>query len=314
MAKNKKKITFGKILLDLIIILLMVVLAYSGFHLFQIWQKYHKGHVYKEEQQELLYTQVETKDGEEIKPGDFEKLQEYEVDPLQLLKSLREVNPDVIGWIHIPDTTIDYPILQTDNNDYYLDRSLYKDYLIAGSIFMDYKNILGSQMQNYILYGHRMNDDSMFGHLTKFLNKDFFDEHPKFTVMLLDGYYECEVFSVYRTTTYGFEYNICGPFPDEEEYMKFVDNCKAQSVYPTDVEITPKDNIITLSTCDYHFDVNEGRLALQARMVRKISKEEWQKQAEDIMKEVTEKRIAREKELAEEIAKSLDEEAIETDE
>ena len=171
---------------------------------------------------------------------------------------LLQINEDIVGWINVPNTSIDYPILQGKDNDFYLERNYKQNPERAGSIFMDYRNDAVKLGENTILYGHRMKDGSMFGHLKKYLNQGFYDENPVFQFDTLAGSYEVEVFSAY-TTTAGFDY-IQTEFADDEEWKQFISTIKEKSSIKTDTEV--KGNILTLSTCDYMLDSNEGRLVV----------------------------------------------------
>jgi SrtB family sortase len=120
---------------------------------------------------------------------------------------LLEINQDVVGWLHIEGTVIDYPVLQAEDNDFYLRRDWQKNDNIAGSIFMDYRNdILSIQPgSNTIIYGHRMNDGSMFGELIKYESRWNFENHRIIHLDTLYETYEWEIFSAYITDT-SFDY------------------------------------------------------------------------------------------------------------
>lgn len=180
---------------------------------------------------------------------------------------LLEQNEDVVGWITIDGTQIDYPILQADNNMDYLTQNYNGDESRAGSIFLDYRNGITSTNQNTVVYGHRMKDGSMFQHLTKFLDHDFFNDHQTFEFDTLYRSYEAEVFAVYNTLT-DFNY-IETDFENEEQYEEILLKMQDKSRYETDVELSADDQIITLSTCDYELDENDGRLVLHAKLVEK---------------------------------------------
>ena len=180
---------------------------------------------------------------------------------------LLELNDDIVGWVSIDDTSIDYPILLTNDNDYYLTKNYLKEESRAGSIFMDYHNDIYEEDLHTVLYGHRMKDGSMFAHLKKFLKEDFFNDHPVFQYETLEGSYEVEIFSVYKTTV-DFDY-IKTEFDSDEAYMAFVESVREKSLFQTDVAVNEGDRIITLSTCDYNLDPDDGRLVLHGKLVKK---------------------------------------------
>jgi len=179
-------------------------------------------------------------------------------------ESLLEQNDDVVGWITVDGTQIDYPILQGETNETYLRHNFYGEESRAGSIFLDYRNDIDSLGYNTIVYGHRMKDGSMFQHLTKFSNKDFFDEHRTFTFDTLYESYEGEIFAVYKTMT-NFNY-IQTEFDNDSEFDMFLMEIMKRSEHTADVDLTDADKIITLSTCDYQLDKLDGRLVVHAKL------------------------------------------------
>lgn len=180
---------------------------------------------------------------------------------------LLKQNEDVIGWITIADTQVDYPILHSSDNVEYLTKNYYGDESRAGSIFMDYRNDITASHLNTVIYGHRMKDGSMFQQLTKFLDKDFFETHRTFEYDTLYESYEAEVFAVYHTLT-DFDY-IQTDFANDEAYEQLLTDIQAKSKFQTDVKLGVDDQIITLSTCDYQLDPNDGRLVVHAKLTKK---------------------------------------------
>lgn len=180
---------------------------------------------------------------------------------------LLKENDELVGWITIEGTQIDYPVLKADNNVDYLTRNFHKEKNIAGSIFMDFRNDVESPSLNTIIYGHRMKDGSMFEQLTKYQDEEFYKNHQTFEYDTLYDSYEAEIFAVYITTT-EFDY-IQTDFESDEEYEQLLARMQEESMYQTDVEVTADDHILTLSTCDYELDPNDGRLVVQAKLVKK---------------------------------------------
>lgn len=182
-------------------------------------------------------------------------------------EDLLHINPDIVGWIKIEDTFINYPIVQASDNEYYLNRNYKKETEKAGSIFMDYRNDIANENNNTILYGHRMKDGSMFAQLSKFLDEEFFKKHQSFTYETLHEEYEVKVFSIYKTTT-DFNY-IETDFLNDEDFSNFLSTIQEKSIYFSKNKVTLQDNIITLSTCDTGVDPEEGRLVLHGSITKK---------------------------------------------
>lgn len=181
------------------------------------------------------------------------------------LNYLTEKYPDLYGWITIPDTNIDYPIVQYTDNDYYLSHAANGDYLPAGSIFADYRcneNILKNH--NTVLYGHNMMNGLMFNNVTYYLEEDFFNSHPYITVSTPDGIFTYFVFAIYQTDMY-YSY-INTDFLSHEDFVKWANEMEKNSLFHRDgIEFTTTDRILTLSTCTNGYYTN--RYCLQALLV-----------------------------------------------
>src|SRR5690625_3846569 len=250
-----KKSPFKKTVSRLITIVCLGVFIFAAYGLIDIFIDYYQNRQLLSNVQDTFYdaASAETSSSESIRPG-FE----------ELLKQ----NADVVGWITIDGTQIDYPVLQAEDNVHYLTRNYYHDESREGSIYLDYRNdIRSSDERNIVIYGHRMKDGSMFQHLTKFLDKDFFDAHRKIQFDTLYESYEAEIFAVYNTLT-NFNY-IQTDFDSNEEYGQFLSKIKNESKFETNVNVSEKDTIVTLSTCDYQLDKDEGRLVVQAKLTKK---------------------------------------------
>ncbi|WP_144485871.1 class B sortase [Bacillus pumilus] len=177
---------------------------------------------------------------------------------------LRKVNDDIVGWINMKDTMIQYPIVQSRDNAFYLTRNYLKNNTRAGSIFMDYRNDVLHESPNTVVYGHRMRDGSMFAGLTNYLKKDFFDEHRTFQYDTLYQSYEAEIFAVYETTV-DFDY-IQTDFQDLGDYAHYLQAVRKKSIYQTKTDVSTDDLILTLSTCDHVLAPKNGRLVVQAKL------------------------------------------------
>lgn len=257
-AEKVEKAEKGKttrVILNILIALVACVLVFCLYKLGSIWWGYHQNGVTQEKVQDLFYGRQEISGADGV--GD-EREYMFDLTPLIL------ENPDTVGWIRVPDTVIDYVVVQGKDNDEYLHKNFYGEYNSAGTIFVDADNQMGEPLQNLILYGHRMRDDSMFGELGKYLDAEFFAKHPTFTFITKDGVYDCEIFSVYQCTT---EVEYCRTwFSNEKQQADYVNECRQRSIYATNVEVSGQDTLITLSTCDYVLDPHNGRLVVQAKL------------------------------------------------
>ena len=176
-------------------------------------------------------------------------------------KFLKQRNSDTIAWIKVNGTNIEYPIVQTENNSYYMRHNLNKEYNVAGWIFMDYKNKLDGNDKNIVIYGHNMHDDSMFGTLRNILEEDWYNNEQNYVLNFITEKENLKyrVFSVYKIENE--DYYIKTEF-EETEFSEFVETLKNRSIKNFNVEVTPEDSILTLSTCA---DNNKYRIVLHAK-------------------------------------------------
>ena len=172
-------------------------------------------------------------------------------------------NADYRGWIKVENTNIDYPILQGNDNEYYLDKDINKEYLASGSIFMNYLNN-GFNDENTVLFGHNMRNGTMFGQLKKYKESDFFYGNNDIDIELSNGdNLKYKVFSVYITNV---EDNyIKTKFDNKDEYKDFLERIKNKSIYKSEVDLNEDDKIITLSSCSYEFD--DARIVVHGKLI-----------------------------------------------
>ena len=177
---------------------------------------------------------------------------------------LLAINPDVVGWISIPGTAVDYPVLQTEDNVYYLDHDIYGETSRAGTLFMDYRMLLDGTDRHQIIYGHHTRDGSMFTSLMDYKDESFFNANR---LIYLDQLFEkqtWEIFSAYVTST-DFYY-IETRFSGDEDWLAFMEMVQDRSKFNTEVTLSADDQMLTLSTCTYEFD--DARFVVHARLVR----------------------------------------------
>ncbi len=161
--------------------------------------------------------------------------------------ALREVNSDVLGWILIPNTAVSYPVVQGTDNDYYLNHTWKKWTSVVGSIFLECQNSRDLSDFNTIIYGHRMNNGSMFASLKNYKKQSWWSDHPCVYITDDSGSHKYEIFAAYEVSTEGETYRL--GFGSDREKQAFIDYCLAQSVIDTGVVPRTYDRILTLSTC-----------------------------------------------------------------
>lgn len=178
------------------------------------------------------------------------------------------MNPDMVGWITIDGTRVDYPVMWTDadREDYYLRRNFYKKNASAGSIYVEEYCDVFRPSDNVTIYGHMMRNGTMFADLNNYKKKAFWEDHKTIKFSTLREHHEYEIFAVFVTTASvgkGFAYHSFDNAADKGEFDTFVDTCLQMSLYKTGITPQYGDKLITLSTCEY--SRTNGRLVVVAR-------------------------------------------------
>ena len=169
------------------------------------------------------------------------------------LAALREINPDVTGWISIPGTQVDYPIVQAADNRYYLSRTWQKQKNAAGSIFLEQTASPDFGDFNTIVYGHNMKSGSMFGSLRKYRTQSHYEANPCIYIADDSGIRRYEIFAAFEAEVTGYTYRLDLNTPEKrEEFLRYG---LARSVLETELSPGPEDRILTLSTCTGGEDV-----------------------------------------------------------
>ena len=183
---------------------------------------------------------------------------------------LHQKNQRLIGWVKIDDTVVDYPVMQTVNNEYYLNHNFNQEEDRNGSIFMDYQCDVVKGCDNIILYGHHMRSGKMFGTLNKYSSESYYEAHP---VIQFDTIYEkgtYQVMYVFRSKVYSeedvtFKYYQFINAASEKEFNSAMNEMAALSLYDTGVTASYGDKLLTLSTCDYQ--ETKGRFVVVAKKI-----------------------------------------------
>lgn len=283
-----KKSTRGKyerrskpnILLLLLCLLLLGIAIFSGYKVVTISLEYRKGEQTYEELQQYIQlpdlTPVSTEPSEDTEskpisghtpsetlPSDHSGLESENafVSPVDF-EALWQINPDVVGWIYIPETSINYPVVQGETNNTYLYHLFNGEYNRSGSIFMDFRNAVDYSDTNTILYGHHMGDGTMFADIVKYKKQSFYNAHPKGYLFTPDRTFELTFFTAYVTDMTDDAWRM--QFSSEEDYADWLRDSAARSEFHAGLLPTLTDQLLTLSTCTYEFD--DARFVLVATM------------------------------------------------
>ena len=196
--------------------------------------------------------------------GTEEIVLDDEVSPIQVdFAALQARNPDVTGWIYCPDTPINYVVVQTDDNMFYLHKDIDGNYSSYGTLFVECLNQKNFSDTNNIIYGHHMNDGKMFAKLVNYAKQDYYNQHPVFYLNTPDMNYRVELFAGYVTDMNSDTYKIS--FATAEENQAWLDSVISQSAFESAVGVKPGDKILTLSTCTYEYD--DARFVVLGKMI-----------------------------------------------
>lgn len=224
----------------LINIILISILIFSSYKIYTKLAEYKKA--------DMVYNNIR-KDIEENQKEDMSL-------------DLSEKNPDYRFWLKVDNTNIDYPVVQSKDNNYYLKHDFNKDYLASGSIFMDYRNDFEND-KSIIVYGHHMRNKTMFGELANFKKEGFFKENNLIKVNYKDKTYTYEVFSTY-VADFKNDY-LKVNFKNESDYQSYLNYIQERSLYKKNLQLNTNDKIITLYTCSYEF--KDARTIIHAKLI-----------------------------------------------
>lgn len=189
-------------------------------------------------------------------------------DVLTKYKELYLQNEDMVGWLSVAGTTINYPVMQTPNEpNYYLKRNFEKEYSDLGTPYIQ-ENCDLANSDNLVIYGHHIKGGKMFGALEDYKSQSFYEEHKTIQFDTLTEQGEYEIVAVFKTVAYssaGFRYYDFVDAENKEAFNAYIEKCKELALYDTGVSAEYGDRLITLSTCEY--SAQNGRLVVVAKKV-----------------------------------------------
>lgn len=269
--KRKKKIKKTNILVFILFIIALITLIYCVYKIIN-WQSDNIKVKKIEDKITDLNITKEVKDSEKtnnVNPPedkfdpywDYIKMNLLEVD----FEKLEKENPDTVGFINVPNTNINYPVVQGTNNSYYLTHDYSESYNDAGWIFMDYRNSNSSFDKNTIIYGHSRLDKSMFGTLRNATNKSWYNNKNNHVIRLSTKYENTlwQVFSVY--TIKAEDYYIKTNFSDTNDYKTWINKMLDRSIHNFNTSVSENDKVLTLSSC---YTTDGIRVVVQAKLIK----------------------------------------------
>lgn len=244
----------------ILLVVSVVLLSISIYFLMGMFLQEQKDNTLQKELQEIMNTN-EDEPGEESS-GNFSA----QID--EGILKLHEENPDIIGWLTVEDTRIDYAVMyRPADKNYYLHRDFNGEYSANGSLFVS-EDCVPGQSDNLIIYGHHMNSGKMFADLEKYKEEDFYKEHKEILFNTIWGSETYEVLAAFKTPVYtGNDFMYYGfiKAADKKEYQEFINACKDKSFYDTGITAVYGEKLLTLSTCEY--SQSNGRMVVVAKKI-----------------------------------------------
>ncbi len=252
--KSKGKIV-GLVLLIIFVTIFIAGICYMGYYI------YSKNKDKKDNENILGNIEI-----------DNTKVTSQKTEKMLKLEELQKQNKEIIGWLQIDGTKINYPVCQTTDNKFYVNHNYKKEASELGSLFLDKDFDLKNGSANYLIYGHRTVQGTMFEDLLKYAKEDFYKKHKtiQFTTNKEDSQYE--IMAIFYSRVYYkseknvFRYYYFVNADNEKEYDEFVSNAKKASIYDTGITAKYGEQLLTLSTCEYSQE--DGRFAIVAKKVK----------------------------------------------
>ena len=275
MNKKKRKLKWKNVIIILIVTVLIITLIISIFNIVK-W-KIDSNKTNEEitnVQEDIDVDEVEDTENTDIIEPAEEPLKEspywdyINVNMINVdFNVLKRINPDVVGWVKVNGTNINYPFVQANDNKYYLTHSFNKSYNAAGWVFLDYRNN-NTNNKNTIIYAHGRTDKTMFGTLRNVLNNGWLNNTDNFVIKISTETENSvwQIFSVYHIPTTSDYLKM--DFDDDTEYQNFLDMIKNRSSHNFNTNVISTDNILTLSTC-YN---NNEKMVIHAKLIKKEQK------------------------------------------
>lgn len=229
---RREKKSSGRIWINLVLILCIGVMAFCGYQIYSIFSERSKGKELNAQLVHYMQYTPQAADGPRLEV-DFEGLQ--------------KINPDICAWIYLQGSEINYPVVQGSDNDYYLEHTASGGRNKCGAIFMDYINSPSFVDQKTILYGHRMNNGTMFADLLGYKEQAYYEEHPYLLLATPEQTYVLEVVSAREVEGKRENYRVS--FISLEDYLADIQMLCQNSLIQTGVEVRKEEHVVMLSTC-----------------------------------------------------------------
>ncbi len=270
----KQRRSFGNFLFYPVAFIFIALLVFSGLKIFQWFQDDQDNRVQQEYALEDANIQVVEEQGELVNPPEetatkeddywyYTKLPFYSAD----FTELQNKNSDTVAFIHMNDSYVNYPVVKTTDNDYYLTHAFDRSLNDAGWVYMDYRSVLPSD--NTVIYGHGRWNGTVFGTLKNALNADWQANKDNYVIWLSTPTenFLYQIFAVYVVPAENLY--LMQNFESPEQKAEWLSIMKSRNIAPVDVSVTPSDQILTLSTC---LDDHDNRVVIQAKLIKRLAR------------------------------------------
>lgn len=250
MRKHYKKKNNKQFMLSFILIFFIITFLLSSFFIIKWYIDCKENKKIEDQISEVVIIENNQKNEEGKK---------YKID----FDKLKHINEETVAWLKVNNTNIEYAVVKSENNSFYLNHNFEKKYNNGGWIFVDYHNNLDGTDKNIVIYGHNMKDNSMFGTLKNILKEEWYSNEENYIIDFIteEASYQYQVFSIYKIEKE--DYYIDTEFK-KNEFEEFIYTLKDRSIEDFNIDVSAEDSILTLSTCA---DNNKYRLVLHAKKI-----------------------------------------------
>ncbi|MBQ1342254.1 MAG: class B sortase [Erysipelotrichaceae bacterium] len=253
---TEKKLKEKKIIVALMAIFICVA-GFSGYKIITIMQDYNKSVTeYEGISKEMVKKPETTTPGAAVEQSSYLEIN---------YAGLKEKNSDFVCWLDIPGTNISYPVVQASNNNEYLHKTFEGQYVYAGALFMDYRNNSDFSDYNTIIYGHHMNNNTMFAQLDLYWRESFGKENDKFYIYTDKKVYVYQVYAFINTSSTSYAYTSY--FPNKQDYADYLNKLKTEEYYDMGITADTSKRVVSLSTCQGQ---NTGKRYVLIGMLDKV--------------------------------------------
>jgi sortase B len=270
-AYHHKRRRKANVPLIILIVLLVLGMVYAAYQLGSIFLNYHRDRSAYEDLAERAISGLAEAEEQENADSLATPLPGVEAETVSEVPIsvdwdyLRSINSDIVGWLYCPDTVINYPVVQTDNHEYYLSHGFDGSSNSSGTLFADMDSVEGIVQSNYIVYGHNMKDKSMFGSYQAYINESYYETYPTMYYLTPYGNYRIDLFCAHIVEAT--EDNYPGYFSSTSEYQAYLNKVTGSAFWVNYDVISTDYQLFTMSTCTSAVGYSDPRLLVQGMMV-----------------------------------------------